>query len=200
MDSGETFTGRIGIFTVPEKLTDMSSLSGSAENGFYSADRETRLCIGFLKKIGIEVLERHVGTAGFLPGLSIEQGCLFIDPESLLYPGDILHEAGHIAVVPAAERHTLNAESIKLRKDREAEEMMSIAWSFAACTFIGLEPEFVFHENGYKSGGSHIANLFREKSYIGLPMLQWVGLTADEKNAPALKIEPYPNMIKWLRD
>ena len=33
-----------------------------------------------------------------------EQGSIVIDKDALLYPGDILHEAGHIAVVPADRR------------------------------------------------------------------------------------------------
>ena len=34
--------------------------------------------------------------------------------------------------------------------------------------------------------------------YIGVPMLQWIGLTADEKRAKEMGIEPYPTMIKWV--
>ena len=157
-------------------------------------------CIEFLHIIGIPVCYGKLPGGSFLPGLSIENGCIIIDRETLLYPGDILHEAGHIAIVPAAERECLNANSIEKRKSREAEEMMAIAWSYAACIHLGLDPYFVFHDEGYKGGGSYIADAFKEKNYIGLPMLQWVGLTADEKNAPALHVDPYPHMIKWLRD
>ena len=32
-----------------------------------------------------------------LPGITIEAGTLIIDAGKLLYPGDILHEAGHLA-------------------------------------------------------------------------------------------------------
>jgi hypothetical protein len=86
------------------------------------------------------------------------------------------------------------------RESSEAEEMMAIAWSYAACIHLQIDPYFVFHEGGYQSGGKEIANNFNEKRYFGLPMLQWIGLTVDEKNAAALGIVPYPNMIKWLRD
>ena len=157
-------------------------------------------CVAFLQAIGIEVHFRRIGTGTFLPGLSIEQGCIIIDKESLKYPGDILHEAGHIAVVPALERATLNATVIEKRQNREAEEMMAIAWSYAACIHLNIDPKIVFHDDGYKGGGSSIADNFRQKRYFGLPMLQWIGLTADEKNAGLLNIPPYPHMIKWLRD
>ena len=163
-------------------------------------DQHFEKCVSFLNDIGIKTRFAKIDGDGFLPGLSIENGCIIIDKESLKYPGDILHEAGHIAVVPAAERADLHAASIEKRQNRESEEMMAIAWSYAACIHLNLDPYFVFHDHGYKGGGSNIADNFRDKRYFGLPMLQWIGLTADEKNAVNLKVAPYPHMLKWLRD
>lgn len=154
----------------------------------------------FLEEIGIETAFRKIDTVCFLPGLSIENGQIIIDKEQLKYPGDILHEAGHIAVVPAPERISLNAASIEKRENREAEEMMAIAWSYAACIHLNIDPLLVFHEHGYKAGGKNIADNFSNKNYFGVPMLQWVGLTVDEKNAVELNVEPYPHMMRWLRD
>jgi len=156
-------------------------------------------CITFLHTIGIKTIDRPLPPGSFLPGLSIEGGCIIIDKEALLYPGDILHEAGHIAVVPAGERSALNAGTIEKRPQREAEEMMAIAWSYAACVHLAIDPYFVFHEHGYKQGGGYIADNFASKQYFGLPMLQWIGLCYDEKNAAEKGVEPYPAMIKWLR-
>ena len=163
-------------------------------------DQHFEKCVSFLNDVGIKIRFAKIEGDGFLPGLSIENGCIIIDRESLKYPGDILHEAGHIAVVPAAERADLHAASIEKRQNRESEEMMAIAWSYAACIHLNLDPYFVFHDHGYKGGGSNIADNFRDKRYFGLPMLQWIGLTADEKNAVNLKVAPYPHMLKWLRD
>lgn len=163
-------------------------------------DEYLATCISFLNKIGIETKFEKLDEACFLPGLSIRNGVIIIDRGALKYPGDILHEAGHIAVVPAAERLTLTASAIEKRAMRGAEEMMAIAWSYAACVHLGLDPFVVFHDEGYRGGGSYIADAFNNKSYIGLPMLQWIGLTADEKNAPELHTAPYPHMIKWMRD
>jgi len=155
-------------------------------------------CIGFLNSIGIKTIYKQLAPGSFLPGLSIEEGCIIIDKEALLFPGDILHEAGHIAVVPADERSSLNASSIETRPRREAEEMMAIAWSYAACLHLEIDPHFVFHNNGYKGGGSHLADMFASKQYFGLPMLQWIGLCVDEKNASSKGVSPYPAMIKWM--
>ena len=84
-----------------------------------------------------------------MPGLSIRNGCLIIDPEKLLYPGDILHEAGHIAVVPAEMRQALNDDVTNTQFD-EGCEMAAIAWSYAACRYLSIDPHIVFHEHGYK--------------------------------------------------
>lgn len=156
-------------------------------------------CIDFLHEIGIKTVFKKTSGHTFLPGLKIENGIIIINPDELKYPGDILHEAGHIAVVPSNERAGLQGGEIADRANREAEEMMALAWSYAACVHLHIDPHFVFHEGGYK-GGSHIAENFLAKRYIGLPMLQWIGLTADEKNAAEMNIPAYPHMIKWLRD
>ncbi len=157
-------------------------------------------CVAFIQAIGIPILFKNIEKDCFLPGLSIENGCIIVDRQKLLYPGDILHEAGHIAVVPSNERQTLNEESIDNRKDNAAEEMMAIAWSFAACVHLQLDVYFVFHENGYKGGARHIADNFKQGNYFGVPMLQWVGMTFERKNETEPEKPIYPEMLHWLRN
>ena len=150
----------------------------------------------FLHDIGIETTFCTLPAERcFLPGLLIEGGRILIDPEKLLYAGDVLHEAGHVAVVPAAERGTLNGPLIGSRKDAPAEEMMAIAWSYAACVHLGLDPGFVFHEQGYQGGGAVMVQNFKEGRFFGVPLLQWLGMTGTADGDPL-----YPAMIKWLRD
>lgn len=167
---------------------------------FVTSDPVFRQCVDFLSRIGIHVEYRKPSVTCFLPGLSIENGSIIVDAEGLKHPGDILHEAGHIAVVPAAERSLLTGDAIDKRADREAEEMMAIAWSYAACIHLGIDPAYVFHEHGYKGGGNYIIENFRLKQYFGLPMLHWTGMALDEKNAAASGQSPYPALLKWLRD
>lgn len=168
-----------------EARTDISSLNKS---------------ISFLQSIGIPVHIMPLPDDCFLPGISIINGEIIVDMEKLKYPGDILHEAGHIAVVPQAERHLLNAESIAAREQREAEEMMAIAWSYAACVHLGIDASFVFHDSGYKNGGSSIAESFRQGHYFGVPMLQWVGMTHERPDVSEPDRILYPAMHKWMRD
>jgi len=157
-------------------------------------------CILFLNEIGIKTKFQQLEGHCFLPGLSVRNGAILIDKRQLKFPGDILHEAGHIAVVPAAERELLNADAIEKRPMNQAEEMMAIAWSFAACIHLEIDPCFVFHDDGYNGGGGYIAENFSNKQYFGLPMLQWKGMAADEKKAIELSVKPYPHMLKWMLD
>lgn len=154
--------------------------------------------IKFLHKIGIETKETSLQPdTCFLPGFLIDKGIILFDRSTIKYPGDLLHEAAHIAVVPYAERSILGGYNIGLRKDANAEEMMSIAWSYAACLHLAIDPNFVFHTEGYKGGGALIVENFKEGNYFGVPVLEWLGMTTTKKDSDHA---PYPHMIKWLRD
>jgi len=152
--------------------------------------------IDFILNIGIEVTAGIFEEETVLPGIKIDSGKIIVDEKKLLYPGDLLHEAGHIAVKPGSERFNT---SINVGND-PAEEMMSMAWSYAAAVNIGIPPEVVFHPHGYHGQSVSLIRNFQSNNCIGLPMLQWVGMCADYKNAPSLGVSPFPFMIKWLRD
>lgn len=64
----------------------------------------TQTILDFLRQIGLVVIERSVPACAVLPGISIDHGAIVVDRSALLYPGDLLHEAGHLAVVPPQER------------------------------------------------------------------------------------------------
>ena len=150
--------------------------------------------IQFLAGLGFQFQEVEISQPTFLPGIGIDRGTILIDRSRLLYPGDLLHEAGHLAVIPAEKRMRVQGDVGK----KAAEEMMAIAWSYAAGVHLGLEPNVVFHDGGYKGGSESLIENFTNGRYIGVPMLQWIGLTADDRRAKELGIAPYPSMIKWV--
>jgi hypothetical protein len=82
--------------------------------------------------------------------------------------------------------------------DDPAEEMMAIAWSYAAALHLGIDPALLFHHE-YKGGGPNILAAFTEHGGFGVPMLQFVGMTRDAKRARAEGGEPFPHMRRWLR-
>jgi hypothetical protein len=152
--------------------------------------------VRFLLELGFHFSQKELNQQTFLPGISVDCGSLFIDKAKLLYPGDLLHEAGHLAVIPAEKRRRAQNDNFK----KASEEMMAIAWSYAALVYLGLEPSVVFHEGGYKGWSASLIENFTQGRYIGVPMLQWIGLTVDEKRAKETGTRPYPHMLKWLLD
>jgi hypothetical protein len=151
--------------------------------------------LAFLEHIGLEVRREPIHGKTFMPGVTIRQGALVVDPDQLLYPGDLLHEAGHMAVMTAAERAACEGNAI-------GDEMSAIAWSYAAALEIGIDPRVVFHEHGYRSGGDSIVENFSQGRYFGVPLLQWYGLTRERagEGESGTELAVYPQMQHWLRD
>ena len=151
---------------------------------------------GFLREIGVEVVACELPEPCFLPGVRVDRGRLLVDEGRLLYPGDLLHEAGHVATLTAAERGERHGD---LGTDL-GEEIGAIAWSYAAAVHLGLDPAVVFHEHGYRGASRGFLDNFRAGRYVGVPLLQWMDLTRDARQAAAEGVPPYPHMLKWLRD
>ncbi|KAA9332325.1 hypothetical protein F0P96_12670 [Hymenobacter busanensis] len=163
--------------------------SPAAEAAIPAAPINTLLT--FVRAIGVEVREASLaGTATFLPGLLIDAGQLVIDRSRLLHPGDILHEAGHIAVTPAADRPRLGGNITAGHPEKEGEELAVLAWSFAASQALQLPPEVVFHPDGYKGQSAWLIENYERGHYLGLPLLAWMGLTTADS---------FPRMTRWLR-
>ncbi len=157
-------------------------------------DVTTRI-VAFLRKLGLKVQLGYIHEDTSLPGIRVQDGVLRVDPEKLSFPGDLLHEAGHLAVKLPAEHQRATAD---MGSD-PAEEMMAIGWSYAACLHLGLPPATVFHDAGYRGGADSMLTNFAQGRYLAVPMLQWLGLTLDVKQAKEAGLAPYPHMLRWLR-
>jgi len=160
----------------------------------------TTKIVEFLTSIGIEVVPARLERECFLPGILIESGRLLFDEAQLTYPGDLLHEAGHLAVAPSAVRADLSGEVIIPGADMSAVEVQATAWAYAALIHLELDPRLLFHEGGYAGKSEGLIFTFASGCYHGAHGLQSAGLTVTGEVARKLGIAPYPNMIKWLRD
>ena len=140
---------------------------------------------GFLIGTGIPVETATLDEPGFLPGIVVGGGAPVHDPVQLEWPGDQLHEGGHIAVTEAEGRAAIAEVG-----DDPALEMASMAWSFAAACAIRLEPAIAFHADGYRGGGAGLAGRYATGFGPGTPMLARFGMTGEAG---------YPTMAGWLR-
>jgi len=162
-----------------------------------AADPDQRLeqIATFLRSIGIRISFGSIFGPTVLPGIRIQRGTIVVDRLRRLAPGDLLHEAGHLAVLTEPGRQKVDGSL----EATPADEMMAIAWSYAAAIHLGLPPTLVFHDKGYRGGSSALIENFSAGRFVGVPMLDWIGLTVDPHRWAAGPGSPYPTMIKWLR-
>lgn len=150
--------------------------------------------IHFLQEIGIRVIETELPDDCFLPGLAIEKNAILMDPQRMKFPGDLLHEAGHLAVTSEELRPLIGTAEMDPAWPSDGDELAAILWSYAALNYLELEPEVVFHPNGYKNQSEWLIQQFKDKNYIGLPLLEWMGFCSAKEGE-----SPFPHMLKWLR-
>ena len=182
--------------------------------------------VAFLRGIGMQVEFGEGGLDGFLPGVNIHAGVIHVHPETVMGPGDLLHEAGHMIVLPRrywpsmnrdmqADIEALLAEQtardgtpdpVLTRAARQG-EIMSQAWSSAVVLHLGLPRECLFFPGSYK-----------HTDYQGIhPMLDWIergthygplnlaqaGFTGFSGMFAYMGdngLAPFPQMAKWTLD
>ncbi|MDO6525569.1 hypothetical protein Q4519_07720 [Motilimonas sp. 1_MG-2023] len=158
----------------------------------------TQIC-DFLHAINLPFSLTSIENESFLPGVSLNQGALQIDIDKLKYAGDILHEAGHIAVCEPIYRAQLQGDVYKngLRNGRQkqamhGEEIAAIAWSVAAVKRLNLPMKTIFHDDGYKGASHSLINAFDNGGIFGQPLLDVWEMTSSEHGFPIMK--------KWIRE
>jgi len=155
---------------------------------------QTATIVEFLRGIGVTVRAEPLAEDGFLPAIVIRDGALLYDPARLAWPGDLLHEAGHMAMTDpdALPTATKFGEAGQL----DGDELGAIAWSYAAALAAGIDPRVVFHDHGYRGQGAWYADVFATSPHPpGMPMLQYYGLARHKDEGG----DKYPAMKRWLR-
>jgi hypothetical protein len=160
----------------------------------------TDTIIDFVVGVGIRVSRTELDGDTFLPGIRVRAGGLDVDSPRLVYPGDILHEAGHLAVLPEPARSRFGDPGGESPTDMRRIELQAIAWSYAAALELGIDPAVVFHAGGYHGRSASLLGNFTLGVYVGLDDLARAGMVAPPREAARLGVAPYPHMLKWLND
>lgn len=153
----------------------------------------------FLAEIGIAVIEENLDDECILPGLKIQENTLRLDRKRLKYVGDLLHEAGHLAVTPEDQRSLIGTAAMSSDWPSDGDEITAILWSYAAVVHIGIPVEVVFHSGGYKNESSWIVDQFTNGNYLGLPLLVYMGFLGEQDTSHEREPTSFPKMVKWLR-
>lgn len=162
-------------------------------------DPLTQQIVDFIDSIGLEVRKETLPDDCFLPGIRIVGGAIVVDEAQLAYPGDLLHEAAHLAVMPSEVRARLSDNVRETHPEGDGGETESIAWSYAAALAAGIDPQVVFHSNGYRGHSEGLLFNFQMGAPIGLTPLVEAGMTASPHNPGDGSIPPFPQMARWLR-
>lgn len=169
----------------------------------------------FLVSIGINVrVER--GASGFLNHMRIEGTNLIVDGDDAALVGDMLHEAGHIAVIPSLYRDRLPAnvddamsimsqyftdhpncmawpEDPIARAIMQSGEQEAIAWSYAAAHHLGIDTTVPFSK-GFDGNGLETHTLLALGCHPGIHGLFHSGMT----ELPRLG-SGFPAMKRWMQ-
>ena len=178
----------------------MVTRDGLRDHGATFTDALAARIADFLVGVGLEISPAQLPEETFLPGILTRGGRLLVDPERMRYPGDLLHEAGHLAVLEPARRRLFGDPEGAAGLDMRQVELQAIGWSYAAAIHLAIDPAIVFHEAGYRGRSSSLLLNFGLGVFFGVEGLAGAGLTLTTAQAARLGAEPYPHMLKWLRE
>lgn len=173
-----------------------------------------RKIASFLEGLGFSLTEKPV-PSGFLPGIRVRGMTMQFDRTRMLSAGDMLHEAGHIAIIPAMFRPKVSddidaslgvlaqeyidkaplqradgTEDPVVRGLLQCGETEAQAWSFAAATAIGIPPNVVFHGRAYEGHSREIIAMLSVGAFLGINGLVAGGM---------VKPRQFPRMNRWLQ-
>lgn len=156
--------------------------------------------LAFLDGIHLPAGEGPVPADSVLPGIRLVCGTLVYDRAALRWPGDLLHEAGHVAVTPAALRPVLSdALEVPVGAPHSG-EAEATAWAYAATVHLRLPPAVLFHDGGYRGHSAGLIRSFGCGVYPGAFGLAQAGMTLVGADARLAGVPPYPRMTRWLRE
>jgi len=153
----------------------------------------------FLTSIGLPPVHEPLESS-LMPGVTLRRGQLVVDRARVEWPGDLLHEAGHLAVTPAALRSSLDDMIPVERQTPHGGEAEATAWAFAAVTALNLPPSVLFHAGGYHGRSEALIFSYTMGSWPGAGGLCATGMAASAADAAARGVASYPHMLRWLRD
>ncbi len=170
--------------------------------------------IAFLQDIGIPVqIVPTVSPASFLEEVEVVEGALRITPSCRA--SSLLHEAGHIACVPAPYRRLLSGNLYKglramyelvraldvapdsplMRAVIQCSDPEATAWAWAAGVHLGLPAELIIMDDEYDGEGADVRFCLQASSYLGINGLMHAGMCQNPRRPGG-----FPVLRTWLQD
>lgn len=174
-----------------------------------------RRTLAFLNGIGMAC---HLvpEASGFVPGVRIVAGELFVDATAPA--SNVLHEAGHLAVLPGRFRRLANDDidvvvatmlgSVdfsdpdigEARAAMQSSDVEATAWAWAAGEAIGLNPGQIIRDVDYQGSGAEVRQQLRLRAYVGINGLSAAGFCVTRPALEKVYGRPaYPKLAMWLQ-
>lgn len=170
----------------------------------------------FIVPLGFKIVHDDVlANKGFLPGIYLKGMTVLINPKHLVSAGDILHEVGHVAIIPSIFREDVSDNIEELlapiaakycdshefidengtedpiyRGILQCGETEAQAWSYAAAVAAGVPPKLVFHARAYQGESQSLLIMLNMGKHAGVHGLQAAKMTTTRT---------YPIMKRWLQ-
>ena len=150
----------------------------------------------------------------FIPGVRIVKGEILYSKKTPISFGDILHEAGHVAIIPDIFRMQIDGdvdrclepiidewfeknpdsfgetENLVSRALLQCGDAEATAWSFAAARHIGLPTAELYPAASYDGEWPAIEIMLREGMHFGINGLAAAGMTRQRA---------FPEMTRWTQ-
>lgn len=169
----------------------------------------------FLQEIGLAVAVKS-GSKGFIEHIEIVQGGLCVDPRAPA--SGLLHEAGHLAIVPTQFRHHLSGnlsngmaqiytelalmelepDSHLARAMIQASDPEATAWAWAAGKSLEIPEGLIIQSAEYDGEGDDIRSSLSARRYAGINGLSHAGFCVLRKT-PYRPLPVYPSLAYWLQ-
>ncbi|MGP1715658.1 MAG: hypothetical protein ACTS9Y_00635 [Methylophilus sp.] len=158
----------------------------------------------FIESIGIKVIKVESLQNGFMDDIEIVNGSIYITTNTQV--SNLLHEAGHLAIIPANLRHMANGDLdesfdgiFKMTSHLDPEHPIqkvliqcsdpeATAWAWAIGQHLGIPDDQIIRDEDYDGEGKSIRWMLKCGKYFGIHGLAASGMTS---------VGSYPNMVIW---
>ena len=169
----------------------------------------------FLNEVGLPV-SVVPGATGFVEDIVLVEGTVKVDPKCL--PSVMLHEAGHLAVMPSRFRHLMSGNLYKSMREIFAIAEISYmdpddpitrallqtsdpevtAWAWALGKHLGIPEKLIILDSEYDNTGKEIRLQIQASCYPGINGLSHGGFCVPRAN-PYRPLPVYPELAFWLQ-
>ena len=177
--------------------------------------------VDFLNDIVLKVgkVESFKETAfkPFLKEILILQGKIYFTENASI--SNLLHEAGHLAVLHPDYRKYVSGSVSKALKKCYAEidttkpennkycymeEVVAGAWAWAVGKHLDIPENLIIENQDYKGEGGNERAFFQAKGHFGITQMQYAGFSVSQERLKKLPqfadLPVYPKLKKWLQD